>query len=55
MTMSEKLNVTECYRRLIAAVIRQAVKDKAAWFLESGTGKSYCAAVGINPEKVRGE
>jgi hypothetical protein len=45
----------ECYRRLIAAVIQQAIKDKAVWFLESQMGKSYCAAVGIDPDKLRGE
>jgi hypothetical protein len=36
------------YRKLIAAVIKQAVKDNAAWFLESDLCKGYCAAIGIN-------
>ena len=36
------------YRKLIAAVIKQAIKDNATWFLESELCKSYCAAIGIN-------
>jgi hypothetical protein len=37
------------YRMLIAAIVRQAIKDKAAWFFETETGKDYCAVTGINP------
>jgi hypothetical protein len=48
-------NVVEAYRCLIAAIIRQAIKDKAVWFLESQKGKSYCAVVGIDSGKFRGE
>ena len=40
-------NVTGCYQRLMAAIVAQAVKDKAAWFLESEPGKSYCAVAGM--------
>ena len=43
------------YRLLITAVIRQAVKDNAVDFLETRTGKSYCAAVGVDPEKLSGK
>ena len=43
-------SVSECYRALIAAIVRQAVKDKAVWFLESPDVKSYCAAVGITKQ-----
>jgi hypothetical protein len=43
--------IADCYRRLIAAIVRRAIKDGAAWFLESGTGKSYCNIAGINPAK----
>ena len=42
--MSRQIN----YRNLIVAVIKQAVKDNATWFLESDLCKGYCAAVGIN-------
>jgi len=44
----------EGYRLLIAAIVHQAVKDGAIWFLESGTGKSYCDILGINPTKLHG-
>ena len=37
------------YRMLIAAIVRQAIKDNAAWFFETETGKSYCAVAGIDP------
>ena len=40
------------YRRLIAAIVHQAVKDGAVWFLESEKGKSYCAACGVKPDKL---
>jgi hypothetical protein len=46
--------IADCYRRLIAAVVRRAVKDGAAWFLESETGQSYCDIAGINPAKSHG-
>ena len=42
------------YRLLIAAIVRQAVKDGAAWFLESERGKDYCASAGIDPVKFMG-
>jgi len=42
------------YRLLIAAIVHQAVKDGEVWFLESGTGKSYCDILGINPAKLHG-
>jgi len=42
------------YRMLIAAVVRQAIKDGAAWFFETDTGKGYCAFVGINPANLIG-
>jgi hypothetical protein len=48
--MGERLNLTECYRRLIAAVIQQAIKDKAVRFLEIPEVKSYCAADGITKQ-----
>jgi len=37
------------YRRLIAAVIKQAVKDKAVQFLKSDLYRGYCAAAGFDP------
>jgi hypothetical protein len=37
------------YRRPMAALVHQAIKDGAAWFLESGIGKNYCDIAGINP------
>lgn len=42
------------YKMLMSAVIKQAAKDGAAWFFETETGKNYCAAVGVNPNKVIG-
>jgi hypothetical protein len=42
------------YRMLIAAIVRQAIKDKAAWFFETETGKGYCAVVGLDPAKLHG-
>ena len=51
--MREKQDIARCYRRLIAAMVRQAVKDRAAWFLESPEVKSYCAAVGITKQVER--
>jgi len=42
------------YRMLIAAIVRQAIKDGAAWFFETETGKGYCAFVGINPANLIG-
>jgi hypothetical protein len=45
--MSEAKKLEECYRRLIAAIVEQAIRDKAVWFLESPEVKSYCASVGI--------
>jgi hypothetical protein len=40
------------YNLLIAAVVKQAVKDRDASFLESETGKDYCGAAGIDPVKL---
>ena len=37
------------YKMLIAAILRQAIKDGAAWFFETERGKGFCAAIGINP------
>jgi hypothetical protein len=48
-------SVTEGCRRLIAAIIQQAIKDKAVWFLETELGKNYCAAIGFNPAKYQGD
>ena len=45
-------NIADCYRLLIAAIVRQAVKDGAAWFLESERGRSYCAAIGFNADNL---
>jgi hypothetical protein len=42
------------YRLLIAAIVNQAVKDGAAWFFETETGKGCCAVAGINSVKLRG-
>ena len=42
------------YKLLIAAVVKQAAKDKAAWFFETATGKGYCAVVGIDPKEITG-
>jgi hypothetical protein len=41
-----------CCQKLIAAIVRQAIKDGAAQFLETETGKGYCALVGVNPVNV---
>jgi hypothetical protein len=49
-----KIKTDNGYRMLMAAIVHQAVKDGAAWFLESGTGKSYCDIAGINPVKFQG-
>jgi hypothetical protein len=48
----DRCNEADGYRLLAAAVVRQAVKDDAFWFLESETGKSYCDYVGVNPGKI---
>jgi hypothetical protein len=40
------------YNLLIAAVVKQAVKDRDVWFLETEKGKVYCAAAGIDPVKL---
>jgi hypothetical protein len=50
MKMSEKRSIAECYRSLAAAIVQQAIKDRAKWFLESPEVKSYCAAVGITKQ-----
>jgi hypothetical protein len=47
-------SAASCYRMLIAAIVKQAVKDGAAWFFETETGKSYCAVAGINPKETIG-
>jgi hypothetical protein len=55
--MSEAKKIEECYRRLIAAIVEQAIRDKATWFLESPEVKSYCAAAGLTKqveETIRG-
>jgi hypothetical protein len=43
-----------CFKKLMAAIIKQAVKDKAELFLESDFCQSYCAVAGINPVKLIG-
>jgi len=45
----QSVNIANNYRRLIIAVIDQAVKDKAIKFLKSDLCRAYCAAVGIDP------
>ena len=40
-------NIADCYRLLIMAIVRQAIKDGAVLFLESEVGQSYCAIVGM--------
>jgi hypothetical protein len=42
------------FQMLIAAIVRQAIKDGAAWFFETERGKSYYAAVGVDPVKCQG-
>jgi hypothetical protein len=46
--------IADCYRCLMVAVVRRAVKDGAAWFLESEMGQSYCDIAGINPAGFHG-
>jgi hypothetical protein len=48
--MSEAKKLEECYRRLIAAIVEQAIRDKAVWFLESPAVNTYCAAAGITKQ-----
>jgi hypothetical protein len=48
----QAINIGKCYHRLIAAIVLQAVKDKAAWFFKTETGRSYCAVVGIDPYRI---
>ena len=43
-------NIAVCYRRLIAAIVQQAIKDNAVWFLESPEVRGYCVEVGINAD-----
>jgi hypothetical protein len=52
--MSEKQDIAKCYQRLLAAIVRQAIKDKAIWFLERPEVKNYCAAVGFDTVKLMG-
>jgi hypothetical protein len=40
-------NIADCFRLLIAAIVRQAIKDGDVLFLESERGQSYCADIGI--------
>jgi hypothetical protein len=40
------------YNLLIAAIVKHAVKDRDALFLETEKGKVYCAAAGIDPVKL---
>jgi hypothetical protein len=42
------------HRMLMAAIVRQAVKDKVAWFLETETGRGYCAVAGIDLDTLPG-
>jgi hypothetical protein len=41
--------ITECYRRFIAAIVQQAIKDNAVEFLEIPEVKNYCGTIGISP------
>jgi ribosome-binding factor A len=41
--------ITECYRRFIAAIVQQAIKDNAVEFLEIPEVKDYCVTAGIDP------
>jgi len=36
------------FRLLIAAIVRQAIKDGALDFFETETGRGYCDEIGIN-------
>jgi hypothetical protein len=45
----QSVTIANNYRRLIIAVIDQAVKDNAIQFLKSDLCRAYCAAVGIDP------
>ncbi|GBU27084.1 hypothetical protein R84B8_00606 [Treponema sp. R8-4-B8] len=47
-------NSENCFKNLITAIIKQAIKDGAVWFFKTERGKGYCAAVGINPVKLMG-
>jgi hypothetical protein len=40
------------YRLLITAVICRAVKDNAADFFHTDTGKHYCELIGVEPDKL---
>jgi len=51
----EKKKTDNGYKMLVMAIVRQAIKDGAAWFFETETGKGYCAIAGINPVKLMGE
>jgi len=42
----------EGYRLLIAAVIRMALKDNAADFFYTDTGKYFCDYIGAVPDKL---
>jgi hypothetical protein len=53
-TRNNKQSLAKCYRRLIAAIVQQAIKDRATWFLERPEVKSYCAAVGFDTVKLMG-
>jgi hypothetical protein len=44
----QSVTIANNYRRLIIAVIEQAVKDNAIQFLKSDLCRAYCAAVGID-------
>jgi hypothetical protein len=47
-------SVAEGCRRLIMAIIQQAIKDGAGWFLETELGRNYCAVAGVDPAKYQG-
>ena len=44
----QSVTIANNYRRLIIAVIDQAIKDNAMQFLKSDLCRAYCAAVGID-------
>jgi hypothetical protein len=53
-TQRREKNADNGYRALMKAIVRQAIKDKAAEFFETETGRDYCAVTGINPAGLHG-
>jgi hypothetical protein len=44
-------SIAFCYKQLMAAVVEQAIKDKALWFLKSDLCKHYCTVTGIKQNR----